>query len=126
MKAILSGIIHLNGRNIKEGIYSPITQNQRHLEVLRKIKRDSKTNLVYKMMFDKFFDENYKSIVVLANPKTILNARYAKKEIKDKVIRADQLNRYIKEVNGKSNSAAFNDKDMKAFAEGLLALHSPK
>lgn len=116
---------NLNGRNIKEGIYSPITQNQRHLEVLRKIKRDSKTNVVYKMIFDKFFDENYQSIVVLANPKTILNARYAKKEIKGKVIRADQLSRYIKEVNGKSNSAAFNDKDMKACAEGLLALHSP-
>jgi hypothetical protein len=115
----------LNGRNIKEGIYSPITQNQRHLEVLRKIKRDSKTNVVYKMMFEKFFDENYKSIVVLANPKTLLNAKYAKKEIKDKVIRADQLNRYIKEANGKSNSAASNDKDMKAIAEGILALHSP-
>ncbi len=115
----------LNGRSIKEGIYSPITQNQRHMEVMRQIKKDSK-NVLYKKMFDLFFDENYKSIVVLANPKTILNARYAKKEIKDKVIRADQLNRYIKEICGKSKSAAFNDKDMKAFAEGLLALHSPK
>lgn len=115
----------LNGRSIKEGIYSPITQNQRHMEVMRQIKKDSK-NVLYKKMFDLFFDENYKSIVVLANPKTILNARYAKKEIKDKVIRADQLNRYIKEICEKSKSAAFNDKDMKAFAEGLLALHSPK
>jgi hypothetical protein len=115
----------LNGRSVKEGIYSPITQNQRHLEVLRKIKRDSKTNVVYKMIFDKLFDENYKSIVVLANPKTLLNARYAKKEVKDKVIRADQLIRHIKEVNGKSNSAASNDKEMKSIAEGLLALHSP-
>jgi superfamily II DNA helicase RecQ len=115
----------INGRNIKAGIYSPITQNQRHLEVIRQIKGDSK-NIVYKAIFDKFFDENYKSIVVLANPKTILNARYAKKEIKDKVIRADQLNRYIKETCEKSNSAAFNDKDMKAFAEGILALHSSR
>jgi len=115
----------LYGRSVKEGIYSPITQNQRHLEVLRKIKRDSKTNVVYKMIFDKLFDENYKSIVVLSNPKTVLNARYAKKEVKDKVIRADQLNRHIKEICGKSNSAASNDKEMKSIAEGLLALHSP-
>jgi len=114
----------LNRIAIKEGIYSPITQNQRHLEVLKQIKKDSK-NVFYKMLFDKFFDENYKSVVVLANPKTILNARYAKKEIKDKVIRADQLSRYIKEICGKSNSAAFNDKDMKAIAERFLALHSP-
>lgn len=114
----------INGRNVKEGIYSPITQNQRHLEVIRRIKGNSK-NAVYKIMFDKFFDENYKSIVVLANPKTVLNERHASRETKNKVIRADQLNRYIKEVYGKSNSASYNDKEMKEFAEGLLALHSP-
>jgi superfamily II DNA helicase RecQ len=114
----------INGRNVKEGIYSPITQNQRHLEVIRRIKGNSK-NAVYKIMFDKFFDENYKSIVVLANPKTVLNARHASRETRNKVIRADQLNRYIKEVYGKSNSASYNDKEMKEFAEGLLALHSP-
>lgn len=31
------------------------------------------------MIFEKAFDIYYKSIVVLANPKTILNAKYAKK-----------------------------------------------
>ncbi len=76
------------------------------------------------MMFDKYFDENYKSIVVLANPKTVLNARYAKKEIKQMVIRADQLNQYIKDVYNNSKQPAFNDKEMKKFAEGLLTLHT--
>jgi hypothetical protein len=116
---------NINGRRIREGIYSPITQNQRHIEVLRRIKREGMGNALFRFAFDKFFDENYKSIVVLANPKTILNAKYAKKEIRENVIRADQLVRYIREVNEKSKAAAFSDKDMKKFAEGLLALHTP-
>lgn len=69
----------INGRHIKEGIYSPITQNQRHMNILKQIRRESKSNVVTKMLLDKFFNENYKSIVVLANPKTILNAKYAKR-----------------------------------------------
>jgi hypothetical protein len=44
----------LNGKHIKEGIYSPATQNQRHLEILRQIRRDSKSNIVSKMLFDKY------------------------------------------------------------------------
>lgn len=115
----------LNGKNIKEGIYSPITQNQRHLEVIKRIGKDSKSNIFSKMLFEKYFDENYKSIVVLANPKTILNAKYAKKEIKQMVIRADQLNNFIKNVNKQSKQLALNDKEMKKFAERLLKFHTP-
>ena len=63
----------------KEGIYSPITQNQRHLRVLKEIRKASKGNFLTKMLFERGFEETYKSIVVLANPKTYLNARYAKK-----------------------------------------------
>lgn len=114
---------NLNGKFIKEGIYSPITQNERHLEVLKRIKKESKSNFISKMLFDKYFNDNYKSIVVLANPKTVLNSRYAKKEIKDKVIKADQLISYIKEVNSKSDLMSLSDKDMKEIADRLLALH---
>lgn len=77
------------------------------------------------MQSDKLLNESYKSIVVLANPKTILNARYAKKEIKQMVIRADQLNSYIKEVYQESNVPTFNDKELLERAESLLALHTP-
>jgi hypothetical protein len=112
-----------NGKFIKEGIYSPITQNERHLEVLKRIKKESKSNFISKMLFDKYFNDNYKSLVVLANPKTVLNSRYAKKEIKDKVIKADQLINYIKEVNSKSDLMSLSDKEMKEIADRLLALH---
>lgn len=114
---------NFNGKFIKEGIYSPITQNERHLEVLKRIKKESKSNFISKMLFDKYFNDNYKSLVVLANPKTVLNSRYAKKEIKDNVIKADQLINYIKEVNSKSDLISLSDKEMKEIADRLLALH---
>jgi hypothetical protein len=114
-----------NGKRIREGIYSPITQNQRHLQVLKQILKDAKTNTLAKTLFCKFYNNFFKSIVVLANPKTLLNAKNAKKEIREKVIRADQLIQYIKDVYSSSKDIENNDKDLKARAERLLKLHTP-
>lgn len=115
----------LGYRKIREGIYSPITQNLRHLAVLKQITKSTKSNILLKIMFDKYFDENYKSVVVLANPKTILNDRYAKKDIKDMIIRADQLNKYIKDINGKSTNPPSSDPDMERIASRILSFHTP-
>ena len=105
----------------KEGIYSPITQNQRHLELLKAIRRDQPLNLLEKMIFEKTFYELYCPVVVLANPQTVLYAKYAKKEIKEQVIRADQLIAYIKKKN--ENALTSNENEMREWAESLLALH---
>lgn len=51
--------------------------------------------------------DNYKSIVCLANPKTILNDKYAKKEVKEKVVRADQLIAHIKKLEKESKNGTF-------------------
>lgn len=107
----------------KEGIYSPITQNQRHLRVLKEIRKESKGNFLTKMLFEKNFEENYKSIVVLANPKTYLNAKYAKKEVKQQVIRADQLVSYIKETNERSKNDSMSDNVMLELANFFLEKH---
>lgn len=61
--------------------------------------------------------------VVLANPKTILSARYAKKEIREQVIRADQLVNYIKAVYEKSKELECSDKQLLLWAQGFLDLH---
>lgn len=114
-----------NGRTVKEGIYSPITQNQRHLEVLKQIGRSNRNNALTKTLYDKGFGDFHKSIVVLANPKTVLNAKYAKKEVKDQVIRADQLIAYLKNAEKRSKEMGSNDKRMRSIAEGLLSLHTP-
>ena len=85
------------GKKNKEGIYSPITQNERHLTVYKDCKKNDQ-NFAMKLMIDKYFDRYHKSIVVLANPKTVINDRYAKKEIRDQVIRCDQLVGYLKSL----------------------------
>lgn len=89
----------LRGRRIKEGIYSPITQNTRHLQVIKEVRKAGKGNIITKTMFENYFADSYKSIVVLANPKTVLNAKYAKKEVKAQIVRADQLVQRIKEMD---------------------------
>ena len=107
----------------KEGIYSPITQNQRHLRVLKEIRKESKGNFLLKMVFEKFFEENHKSVVVLANPKTYLNAKYAPKEVKQQVIRADQLVDYIKKTDGGAKTDPKSEKAMLEVANFYLERH---
>ncbi|OFV69601.1 HRDC domain-containing protein [Acetobacterium wieringae] len=114
-----------NGRTVREGIYSPITQNQRHLEVYRQLRLAKATNPIKRLGFQSGFDNFHQSIVVLANPKTVLNAKYAKKDVKDRVIRADQLINHIKNQNKKSKELASSEKAMQAWAEKILALHQP-
>lgn len=109
-----------NGKKKKEGIYSPLTQNQRHLELIKKIRLDNRSNVLAKFMIDRYFDDCYKSIVVLANPKTVLNNKYAKKEVKDKVIRADQLVKYIKDTYERSKEAACSEQRLLEWAQSFL------
>lgn len=111
-----------NGKIIKEGIYSPITQSQRHLDLYKSL-RAKRQGTVMKFIYDKTFSNNFKSLVVLANSKSILKSRYAPKEIKDKVIKADQLIDYIKRHE---QSAFRNQKDMIELADIFLSYHQDK
>lgn len=93
------------GKWHKEGIYSPITQNMRHMEILKECCAEKK-NLIMGFGFRKYFDNFYKSLIVLANPKTVVNDRYAPKEIKNQVLRADQLVAVIKKMEADSGEIA--------------------
>ncbi len=115
----------LYGKKVKEGIYSPITQNERHVQVLKAIRKESKSNFLAKMFFEKYFDETHKSVIVLSNPKTCLNAKYAKKEVKEKVIRADQLIAYIKKVDSETKDDVINTEGMKELATFYLEKNQP-
>lgn len=110
----------LLGKKVKEGIYSPITQNERHLNVLKASGLKSRTNIIAKTLYEKSFDESYKSLVVLANPKTVLNVKYATKDVKERIVRADQLIAKIKEMDAKVQEAGFSQKTMEEIANSLL------
>lgn len=109
----------VHGKKIKEGFYSPITQNARHLQIIKEVRKAGRSNIITKKLFENFFDENYKSIVVLANPKTVLNAKYAKKEVKEQIVRADQLVQKIKEMD-KQVEYARSEKEMLELANYFL------
>ncbi|WP_053983668.1 HRDC domain-containing protein [Niameybacter massiliensis] len=114
------------GKKKKEGIYSPVTQNQRHLELLKKLKSDRQKNIVMRKLAEKYFESVNKSIVVLANPKTVLNNRYAKKEVKEQVIRLDQLITYIKEAYKASKEPEISETQLFECANSYLRFHQDK
>ena len=103
----------------KEGIYSPITQNRRHLELIKEMRGEGR-GVLSKALFEKNFYNYYQSVVVLANPKTVLNTRYAKKAVKDQVIRADQLAEYIRARDSAPGSVASSEKDMENLARFFM------
>lgn len=110
------------GQKKREGIYSPITQNQRHMALLKKMRIEQSKGFLNRFFRDRHFEDEHRSIVVLANPKTVLNDRYAKKEIKDQVIRADRLVDYIKETCQSSRASELSDKEMEKWAWSYLEM----
>ena len=107
------------GKKVKEGIYSPITQNERHRVVIKGL-REKEKGFIMKFLFNKNFDNAYVPVVVLANPKTILNAKYAPKDIKSKIIRGDQLVKFIKDMDAKSDLDDYSISDMESLAQFFL------
>lgn len=111
----------VNGKKIKEGIYSPYTQAQRHKEIIKK-RWLSKTNKLFAGMREKYFDNYwYKPLVVLSNSKSILNTKYAPKEIKNNTIRVDQLIDYIKkDIANYDRDLYSSKKTMEEIAQSFL------
>ncbi len=116
--------IRYGGRFYKEGIYSPISQNERHLMVLKECRAETKNAVLGAIYRKKFADFN-KSLVVLANEKTVLKDRYAPKNIKQQVYKVDQLNRVIAEMTKKMDKFENRSsvKEMRGIAERILAMH---
>lgn len=113
-----------SGKSYRKGMYSPVTQNKRHLQVIKEIWMHYRENIFTRKNFEKNFDTNFHSIVVLANPETCINMKYAPKDIKEQVIRADQLITYIRQKDSDSKNDLSN-RDMLDAAEFYLSQHKP-
>lgn len=110
----------------KEGFTSPVSQNERHLNVLKQIRKEYKTNVVTQTIFlEKVFPLAYRSIVVLANPKTILNDNNAPKEVRDVVIRLDQLVSYIKKIEEQDDIYKSSEAEMRELIDCFMKHSSP-
>lgn len=60
----------------------------------------------------------------MANTKSIIDYRYAPKDIKDKIVRADGLVRKINEICSDNNISEMSDKQMKELADFFMAHHT--
>jgi hypothetical protein len=115
-----------NGRYKKEGIYSPITQNKRHLDLIKRIRLDSKQTALARYFASIGANNFYKSVVVLANSRTVINMKFAPREVKDQIIRSDQLINYIKKNLDNEKSGDMSITDMYEFAHFFNNLHKEK
>ncbi|MCD2345855.1 NERD domain-containing protein [Clostridium guangxiense] len=101
-----------------EGMYSPIVQNERHVELIKDILKAEED-------FGEHRCSLIKQLVVIANPKTIINSRSAKKEIKEHIIKHDQLINKMKELAyANKDGYWFTEEKMYSIANTLLKYNS--
>lgn len=106
-----------NGKIIKrEGMYSPISQNERHVKILKEI-----------LMKEKLI-KNFpiKSAVVIANPKTIIDKSKCPKSIQNNIYKYDQIVNLIKkELEDESNERDLLEKFLYNIADYLISNNKP-
>ncbi len=99
-----------------EGIYSPIRQNEIHIDVLK--------DLLIKNKFIK----NYpiESIVVVSNNKTIINKSYAPQGIKDLIVKVDHLDDKIMQFINLHSDFNLSDSKLNEISNFLISNDVPR
>ncbi len=105
------------GKTIKkEGMYSPITQNERHVKILKDILIREKIIKAIPI----------KSAVIIANPKTIMKKTKCPKVIQNLIYKYDQLTTLLnKELSSVKNDPEMREKLMYEIAEYLVENNKP-
>lgn len=104
------------GKEEKEGIYSPISQNKRHV------------NIVKKVLSEKLKINNMPvySLVVIANPKSIINKDKCPNDIKYCIYKYDQVAKQLEKYkNNKKNEYDLDEKRMLKIANLLKEMDTP-
>ena len=92
-----------------------------HKDILKKVWASNHNKLDNFLYADKLDKESFIPLVVLSNPKSLLNIRYAPKEIKSHILRGDQLVSYIqKGIENTDKMYLLNEKTLKKIAETWL------
>lgn len=100
----------------KEGMYSPISQNERHINILKEMLISNKIIKTFPI----------KSAVIISNPKTIVKKDKAPKHIKHNLYKFDQVNFLLKkELGNKVNERNLLEKYMFDIANFILENDKP-
>lgn len=119
----------INKKKIKKGMYSPLRQVEAQRDVYRKIWNNKLSsnkviNMIKRALAENNFTDTHRVLVVASNNETILNTKYAPKDIKDKVIKADALVRKIQNDLDKSDKTLWESKkQVEEWARGFLKLN---
>jgi len=114
----------INGKTHKEAIYSPYTQSFRHRDIYEALWKEYHTGILDKTLRRNAINDWIKPMVVLANSKSLLNIKYAPKDIKYHTIRVDNLINYIKKDIANTNSDYYSSKKhMEREALGYLDIN---
>lgn len=112
---------YYGNRKIKEGIYSPLRQAERHIEVFKKAWKKRNSGALDMIFREKKLDYWYRPLAIMANSKNILDIKFAPKNVKEKVIRSDSLINYIiNDIKTIDNDLLSNKKQMHELAYSLL------
>ncbi|MDX5853697.1 NERD domain-containing protein [Bacillus cereus group sp. BfR-BA-01363] len=105
-----------NGQFIrKEGMYSPIEQNERHIRLLTRFlkKNDMQVNVPIK------------SAIIMTNPKSVIKKKYASKEVREKLYKVDQVVNLLQKEVHSTSSKRLLETQMKDIATMLIENHEP-
>jgi len=107
-----------NGRVYKkEGMYSPIVQNERHMELIKDIlKGEDLLGTKHLVLI--------KQVVTVANAKTVINSKYAKKEIKKYIIKHEQLIKTMNELHEENKNGYWLSEEGMYKVANLLMKHN--
>ena len=112
---------YYGNRKKYEGMKSPLSQAQRHIEVYKMIWNENNTDLLSQLLRKRNLDTWNKSLVVMANSKNILNLKHAPKACKEKVIKSDNLVEYIKnDIKKCDKELLWKQNTMYEFAKNIL------
>ncbi len=109
-------------RKIKESIYSPFTQAVRHQDIMKKVWVSCHSKIDNFIFGNLHGKDWFRPIVVLSNSKGILNIKYAPKEIRNNIVRADQLISYIqRDIDNMDRDLLCGERTLKKAAEVWLS-----
>lgn len=100
----------------KEGVYSPIRQVDRQVEVLRNMLVDHEI----------IKETPIRSVVAFANEKTVIDLKKAPANIRDRVVRVDGIVSFLEAELAKKSPVHFLDKRMENYAEYIKKQHIDK
>ena len=114
------------GHKVKKGMESPYRQVQAQRDVYKKIWLKLQGKLK-SFLFERNFESFHRVLVVAANGENILNTKYAPKEMKNNIIKADALIRKLEYDRDHSDRDLWdNKKSMEQWANHFIKLNVEK